>query len=96
MREVRIKCVLLGEEATGKTSIVTRYTSGVFNEYSQSTIGAAFNAKPLTKDGFNIKFRFLLLVMHWVESLILDRSVLCVCTLPAFQNPLFFVLLPLI
>ena len=55
MREVRIKCVLLGEEATGKTSIVTRYTSGVFNEYSQSTIGAAFNAKPLTKDGFNIK-----------------------------------------
>ena len=55
MREVRIKCVLLGEEATGKTSIVNRYTKGVFNQYSQSTIGAAFNAKPLTKDGFNVK-----------------------------------------
>ena len=49
MREVRIKCVLLGEEATGKTSIVNRYTKGVFNQYSQ------FNAKPLTKDGFNVK-----------------------------------------
>ena len=55
MREVRVKCVLLGNEATGKTSIVDRYTRGVFNQYSQSTIGAAFNAKPLTKKGFTVK-----------------------------------------
>lgn len=55
MREVRIKCVLLGNEATGKTSIVDRYTRGVFNQYSQSTIGAAFNAKPLTKKDFTVK-----------------------------------------
>ena len=55
MREVRIKCVFLGNEATGKTSIVDRYTRGVFNQYSQSTIGAAFNAKPLTKKNFTVK-----------------------------------------
>ena len=35
---------------------VDRYTRGVFNQYSQSTVGAAFNAKPPSlKKGFTVK-----------------------------------------
>jgi len=36
--------VLLGEAAVGKTSIVRRMTKGTFDNYSESTIGAAFNS----------------------------------------------------
>jgi small GTP-binding protein len=55
MKEIRIKCVFLGNEATGKTSIVERYTKGTFNIYTQSTIGASFNAKPIIKKDLKIK-----------------------------------------
>lgn len=36
--------VLLGEANVGKTSIVRRITKGTFDNYSESTIGAAFNS----------------------------------------------------
>ena len=55
MKEIRIKCVFLGNEATGKTSIVERYTKGTFNIFTQSTIGASFNAKPIIKKDLKIK-----------------------------------------
>jgi small GTP-binding protein len=41
---LRTTLVLLGEAAVGKTSIVRRMTKGTFDNYSESTIGAAFNS----------------------------------------------------
>jgi len=37
------KIVLLGESGCGKTSIVVQHLSGLFNEYSEPTIGAAYS-----------------------------------------------------
>lgn len=45
---VRIKCVILGDEAVGKTSLVNRYIKGKFDQYNETTIGASFNCKPVT------------------------------------------------
>jgi len=42
--------VLLGEAATGKTSLAVRFAKGLFSEYSESTIGAAFLTKTLVLD----------------------------------------------
>jgi small GTP-binding protein len=40
---MKCKIVFLGENATGKTSIIQRYISKSFNEYNEPTIGAAFS-----------------------------------------------------
>lgn len=40
---MRIKCVLLGDSNVGKSSLVLRYIQKQFSEYSESTIGCAFN-----------------------------------------------------
>ena len=40
-----IKLVMLGESGVGKTSVITRYTTGSFPETSKPTIGAAFLTK---------------------------------------------------
>lgn len=39
------KVVLLGDAAAGKSSLLTRFTTGEFNAHSDSTIGAAFKSK---------------------------------------------------
>lgn len=39
--------VLLGDAATGKSSLLIRFTTGVFNPQLDSTIGAAFKSKYL-------------------------------------------------
>ncbi|KAJ2383716.1 GTP-binding protein of the rab/ypt [Coemansia sp. RSA 2559] len=44
------KLVLLGESAVGKSSIVTRFARNEFNQYNESTIGAAFVTKDVTLD----------------------------------------------
>ncbi|KAJ2607234.1 GTP-binding protein of the rab/ypt [Coemansia sp. RSA 1804] len=44
------KLVLLGESAVGKSSIVTRFARNEFNQYNESTIGAAFMTKDVTLD----------------------------------------------
>ncbi|PIA17635.1 ras-domain-containing protein [Coemansia reversa NRRL 1564] len=44
------KFVLLGESAVGKSSIVTRFARNEFNQYNESTIGAAFVTKEVTLD----------------------------------------------
>ncbi|KAK2092619.1 Ras- protein Rab-5C, partial [Saguinus oedipus] len=38
----QFKLVLIGESAVGKSSLVVRFIKGQFNEYQESTIGAAF------------------------------------------------------
>lgn len=40
----QIKMVVLGDFATGKTSLLNRMITGKFDTYQQATIGAAFNS----------------------------------------------------
>ncbi|KAJ2674781.1 GTP-binding protein of the rab/ypt [Coemansia spiralis] len=48
------KFVLLGESAVGKSSIVTRFARNEFNQYNESTIGAAFVTKEVSLDEANV------------------------------------------
>ena len=45
---VEIKVILVGESHVGKTCIVQRAISGVFNENTTSTLGAAYASKHVT------------------------------------------------
>ncbi|KAJ1645105.1 GTP-binding protein of the rab/ypt [Coemansia erecta] len=44
------KVVLLGESAVGKSSLVTRFARNQFDQYKESTIGAAFVTKEVPLD----------------------------------------------
>ncbi|PVU97261.1 hypothetical protein BB561_000684 [Smittium simulii] len=46
--QYQFKLVLLGESAVGKSSLVLRFVKDKFDEYKESTIGAAFLTKTLT------------------------------------------------
>jgi len=46
----QFKLVLLGESAVGKSSLVMRFVKGQFDEYRESTIGAAFLAQTISLD----------------------------------------------
>ena len=48
---IPIKIVLLGQSATGKTCIATRYVKGSFLSSSVSTVGASYLTKTATIDG---------------------------------------------
>lgn len=50
------KTVILGDNAVGKSSIVTRYISNSFYEFQEPTIGAAFLASEMKIDDNQIKF----------------------------------------
>ena len=52
---IKIKCVLLGYENSGKSSLVYRYINNKFKESVQSTIGCAFNIKICNLDNIEIK-----------------------------------------
>ena len=39
------KIVVMGDMSVGKTSILTRYIKGSFDQFNESTIGAAFLSK---------------------------------------------------
>ena len=54
----QFKLVLLGEAAVGKSSIVLRFVKNEFQEFQESTIGAAFCTKTLTVEetGTTIKY----------------------------------------
>jgi len=45
-----VKCVLLGEAATGKTTLASRFLKGAFSEFTESTIGAAILTKSIKLD----------------------------------------------
>lgn len=51
----RVKCVLLGDESVGKTSLINRYVNDRFYQYNETTIGASFNAKPIIIKGNKYK-----------------------------------------
>ncbi|KAL0074835.1 ras protein [Phycomyces blakesleeanus] len=53
----QFKLVLLGESAVGKSSLVMRFVKGLFDEYKESTIGAAFLSKEVSlEDNVTVKF----------------------------------------
>ncbi|KAI7901512.1 ras family-domain-containing protein [Cokeromyces recurvatus] len=53
----QFKLVLLGESAVGKSSLVMRFVKNHFDEYRESTIGAAFLAQTVTlDDNTTVKF----------------------------------------
>ena len=45
-----LKVILLGSCNVGKTSIINKYTKGVFYEKSTSTVGVDFANKPLSRE----------------------------------------------
>eukprot|EP00299_Pterocystis_sp_00344_P016764 c840_g1_i1.p1 GENE.c840_g1_i1~~c840_g1_i1.p1 ORF type:complete len:199 (-),score=28.50 c840_g1_i1:60-629(-) len=55
MREVKV--VLLGDAGVGKTSLVLRFVSNHFKEYSESTIGASFMSKTIVVNDTAFKFQ---------------------------------------
>ncbi|KAK8831830.1 Rab5 [Blastocystis sp. ATCC 50177/Nand II] len=48
---IGLKVVLLGDAAAGKSSLLLRYTTGQFNQRLESTIGASFKSKVVTRNG---------------------------------------------
>ena len=44
-QEESIKVVLIGESGVGKTSIISQFTKGIFNQDIMSTNGATFSTK---------------------------------------------------
>jgi len=52
----QFKLVLLGESAVGKSSLVLRFVKGQFQEFQESTIGAAFCTQTVCLDDTTVKF----------------------------------------
>mmetsp|Transcript_19641 Transcript_19641/g.69541 ORF Transcript_19641/g.69541 Transcript_19641/m.69541 type:complete len:380 (-) Transcript_19641:21-1160(-) len=50
------KVVVVGEIAVGKTSIVGRFTTGVFDKASRPSIGVAFSQKAVVVDHHSVRF----------------------------------------
>ncbi|TFY78395.1 hypothetical protein EWM64_g5614 [Hericium alpestre] len=56
-KQLQFKLVLLGESAVGKSSLVLRFVKDQFDDYRESTIGAAFLTQTVTlDDGTVVKF----------------------------------------
>jgi len=49
-KHLQFKLVLLGESAVGKSSLVLRFVKDQFDDYRESTIGAAFLTQTVTLD----------------------------------------------
>ncbi|KZV69747.1 ras-domain-containing protein [Peniophora sp. CONT] len=56
-KQLQYKLVLLGESAVGKSSLVLRFVKDQFDDYRESTIGAAFLTQTVSlDDGTTVKF----------------------------------------
>lgn len=55
---IKLKFVLLGEMAVGKTSFMIQFNNNKFFNYLDSTIGAAFSTKVIKRNNKNIKLEF--------------------------------------
>ena len=53
---IKIKVVLIGESGVGKTSIISRYISNVFNPFQVASIGASFISKTFEINNRTIKY----------------------------------------
>jgi len=52
------KVVFLGEQSVGKTSLLTRFLHGSFDQYYQATIGADFVSKTMSLEDRKVKLQF--------------------------------------
>lgn len=88
-RTLNFKLCLLGESAVGKSSIALRFAQDVYDDYRESTIGAAFLTRVLTiNDSTAIKFEI------WdTAGQERYRSLAPMVRFPAlsFQNPLMLI-----
>ena len=53
--EIAIKVTLIGESSVGKTSIINRYTKESFSQELDSTLGANYPQKKITRHGKKIR-----------------------------------------
>ncbi|KAF8713609.1 Rab subfamily of small GTPases, partial [Rhizoctonia solani] len=70
-RQLQYKLVLLGESAVGKSSLVIRFVKGNYEEFRESTIGAAFLTQTVAlEDQTVVKFEiwWALLVMLGIRA----------------------------
>lgn len=49
-KSIKLKLIVLGDQFSGKSSILNRYKNNVFMDYSVSTIGVDFVTKTIIKD----------------------------------------------
>ena len=54
--QAKIKLVLLGESAVGKTALALRFAEGQFCETQKPTIGASFLTKTVSSNDKKVKF----------------------------------------
>jgi len=52
-KNIKLKFIVLGDQFSGKSSILNRYKNGEFIDYSVSTIGVDFVSKTIIKDNNN-------------------------------------------
>ncbi|KAF3138512.1 GTP-binding protein of the rab/ypt [Orbilia oligospora] len=75
-RFAQFKLVLLGESAVGKSSLVLRFVKDQFDDYRESTIGAAFLTQTIALDeNTTVKFEI------WYFSSAILPAILCSCDL---------------
>ncbi|XP_067101676.1 ras-related protein Rab-5B-like [Osmerus mordax] len=53
---IQFKLVLLGDSAVGKSSLLVRFVKDQFQDFQESTIGAAFVTQMVSVDGVMVKF----------------------------------------
>ncbi|KAH6875008.1 GTP-binding protein RAB5 [Coprinopsis sp. MPI-PUGE-AT-0042] len=65
-KQYQFKLVLLGESAVGKSSLVLRFVKDQFDDYRESTIGAAFLTQTVTLDDQStVKFEIWCAPMYY-------------------------------
>ena len=55
--DATFKIILIGESRVGKTSLTSRYLTGLFDDDIKRTIGVNIEVKDMIKEGLNIKLQ---------------------------------------
>ena len=57
LKEIRLKLLIIGDSAVGKTSMLLKYTDNFFPESHLATIGVEFKTKDIQYNGYNINLQ---------------------------------------